>query len=613
MLTISLRIGNKINFRKNVINTFSYKLIQKYFTKFYKVSFTGLDKYLSNEELKAILSEFNEINIHRTSKSTNKNYGHADISTHLESDKIKSKFEGIKIMGKTVKIRLKEIDEEIQEIMSKQYNNFDYSEIRHNNQESSKYLQDYIKGYCLKNMHNNPFEVKKLITELESRKNNDWMIVENYNSVYFQFEYAIQTIKGQKFKNIKDFKNFQTFLPIKSLTEFFNDSKNSEHVEMIKLMSEKIEKIFANLNYNSYDTTKKKGVYRNLNIKLFNNSYLVSLMISMAELSNIDVKLIIESLKFEFNSLKNVVVYLTINEKVQGVVDNSSIFYFVTGSNVELEDKNSEKLICLPVISTCGGDKYKNSGEEKENNHESNDSIGITDNKIRNYNSKIKIKIYPFINEFPIHLKKLDLRNIFGKNKFNNVIDFSSRYVLTSSILDFESSMDNLAESESENKNKDRNFSNSGQSTSVKKILTLKQEFNFSVFDVNSKTEMKVDDLINPEVVEGENKIQVTKFENMNLLEKFLSSSNFTSNDLLIYNTNMNISGIDRLFLLTKYHLIFSPSINQILDFIKIYGNNNLNCKLLKVVVIKDELYGVRETVFAFENQTINTNSLTKP
>ncbi len=76
----------------------------------------------------------------------------------------------------------------------------------------------------------------------------------------------------------------------------------------------------------------------------------------------------------------------------------------------------------------------------------------------------------------------------------------------------------------------------------------------------------------------------------------------FNGNSLVIYNANLNLSGLEKIFSSTKYHLIFSHSINHTLDFIKLYGNNEINFKLLKIIVIKNELHGIKEIAFAFEN-----------
>src|SRR5690606_35693293 len=90
----------------------SLQFCRKYFSKFYKITFSGLDKYVQAKDLKKHLSEINEITLLRINKSSHRNYGHADINSGLDLDKIKEKLECIKISGKNLKVRVKEIDDD---------------------------------------------------------------------------------------------------------------------------------------------------------------------------------------------------------------------------------------------------------------------------------------------------------------------------------------------------------------------------------------------------------------------------------------------------------------------------------------------------------------------
>lgn len=78
--------------------------------KLFKLTFSGLDKAHSADDIKKVLSLVNEIIVIRIDKQKKMNFCHTNVKSFLEAEDLKSKFDNLKITNKLVKVRVKEID-----------------------------------------------------------------------------------------------------------------------------------------------------------------------------------------------------------------------------------------------------------------------------------------------------------------------------------------------------------------------------------------------------------------------------------------------------------------------------------------------------------------------
>lgn len=548
-------------FNKNRILTFPFKHTLKFFSeKFYKVTFSGLDKFISNEDFRNILDNINEVKVHRSNKSTNKNYAHVDLSSTLNITSLREKFESVKIMGKTVKVRVKELDEETKNLLSKSYNNFEFMHLS-NREEAISYVKEYMKMFYLKNLTDNPHQIKSLLDQVG--KNTDWMKIYNYNRQLFEFEYKLQILKDfddRRFTR-KDLLNNPTFLAIRNFSNFSEKHEKSNLI--IKNIHEIFEKIFQKLGYPSFDIMNNKGVYRNLQIKILNTDekeencfypkFMVTLMLSMSELSQVDLKILSEAIKYEFKLYANqIIFYLSINEKVQSLVQNSSIFYLISGNQPYLE-------------YAC------NASNSNQN----------------------KIKIFPVSSDtLPLYLSKIDFKEIFGKSEFSNVyeLDFSMNYVPNSTLMNI--SVEN-------------------------KIYFLRHKIEFGIYDMQTR-----EDLLESKnlFTSDNNKLEVVaNFDDYVKLINGINGKEQTANlDCGINSANSSYITDDKQNLLiinlrdlsskkfkfdkirdnAKYHVIISHSYSQILDFLKNYQTMP---NLKKMVFVSDNLFEYKEIVVLLE------------
>lgn len=359
-----------------------YNFGVKYFSdKYYKVTFSGLDKFISNEELNNTLAHLNELKIIRTNKSSNKNYAHLDVSSNLSVDIIKRKFESIKILGKNVKVRVKEQDNDYKETNK---NIFDFSELnKENEEETHQLILKFVKMFISKNLTDNPYQVIAFSKKIEENKNI--IKVEEYTRKLFDFNYQIQVLMNLDTRRVKE--DPGTFLSLKGYSEF--DQKSNP---LFKEIFSAFERLFIELKYPSYDLQKRKGIYRQLQIKYTGsneNKFIITLMVSAEQLSDIDKRILIEAIKFEFNKFKDdFIIYLAINEKNQATINNSTLFYMVQGLNPYI---TLDKLHVFPM--TC--------------------------------------------DTLPLYLSGMNLEEIFGCNNFEEVyeFDYSNNIIPISSIL----------------------------------------------------------------------------------------------------------------------------------------------------------------------------------
>jgi hypothetical protein len=348
-----------------------FKFNAKYFCKnvekTFKVTFSGLDKFLTNADIEKSMERINELKILRLNKSPNRNYCHLELSSLLNDLELKEKLENIKILGKSVKVRVKEFDEETDISLKQNHTIFDQALIN-DIQTSRKILKENSGNFYIKHLTSNLVNVKALTDSID---NIDINIV-NIKPTIYEFEYKINL-------NNDSLKLDKQYITIKDSKDLKNDKENEKLLESNNLILDRLYNIFTKLQYSSYDHVKKKGVLKEIQIRVCNMNYLVAIMLSQAELTSKDFTVIREAVSYEFRSDFNISIYLAINEKVQASFDNAQYYQHVYG-----------KPAYLKVDS---------------------------------------MNIYPFDNDFLFYLKDLDLAQITKSNKIAAIIDKSSNFV----------------------------------------------------------------------------------------------------------------------------------------------------------------------------------------
>jgi hypothetical protein len=511
------------NFKNNNFKSFS--------SKFYKVTFSGLDKFLSGKELRNILNELNEVSIIRVNKSTNKNYGHADISTQLEDKQIKNKFDSIRILGRLVKVRVKEIQDEDSQLLLKE-NVFEYESINKlNHDQSAEYIIEYLNNFYIKNLTDNLTYVRQLSDNIKTNK--EILFIHDYKRKFFDFEYKFNNIGLTKGKKGNKNKIDNLFIPIRTLSSFDSQLEYKPYTNVIETIGDKLCECIKNLDYKIFDEETKKGVYRALQIKFTPSTkkFLVSLMISMTELSKFDYLILKDALKYEFSSFKesnNISLYITINEKVNASISTSREFHHIFGNDHCLELEYSNKNVKLVKVYPFDDDKY---------------------------------------NLF--YLEEFSLNKIFNsENKFENLIDITSFNIPFSYLME----------------------------ANVNNKYFVKQKQNFKIFDI-SGDEITVNEQINCEINGDNNFKNIQKLDELDNL--FLSTSTLTNENVISINLRLGKVKVDKIISKIKYHLLFSNSFAQILDFIKNYSGSDI--KFHKVIITKNTDHRVNEIILALE------------
>jgi len=403
---------------------------EKRIDKIFKLTFSGLDKFTTNNDLNSKLDELSEIKVIRIQKLANKNYGHADIVSKLDSEILKFKFESLKILGKSLKVRIREAIDEPNEILFKKYTYFDFDKLiayYENKGQESKLIEDlkkdciqnlyeFIHNFYIKTLTDNPLAIKYLLSRFIGFKNNNskefdknkidydcigenklFEIIDFEKEVlhyefYINYDLNLALMKNSDLKiiNINSRKNIgrnsvdeiaqSILVPIKLnlLKNEFNKDNNYENlqnpsiemdnidedqksfkffeenntnvkykkqIERINFILKKFIEIVKNLEYTSYIITKNSpnGVYRHLNIKFNEDKILLTLMISSARITNIDLKIIIDALKYEFFEMSNFLsIYIAFNEKVIAEIKNSASFMKILGKENHLIVENNQ-------------------------------------------------------------------------------------------------------------------------------------------------------------------------------------------------------------------------------------------------------------------------------
>jgi hypothetical protein len=246
--------------------------------KLYKLTLTGLDKFLSIQEINSKISELSDLKILRIEKKTSKNYGHADILTKLPLENLKLKFQSLKILGKSVKIRIREPNiSDDPEYFNKNYTFFDFEKfenfeedffsykailnlrenenksekinvnnsnniitINNDNDKNNKFVREaylafervkesqkicldniylFVHQFYLKNLIDNPKSIKFLLEKFVGYKENN---IKEFDSNKIKYDNTI-FVKNTKYENINYNNNIN--ININKIFEVINISK----------------------------------------------------------------------------------------------------------------------------------------------------------------------------------------------------------------------------------------------------------------------------------------------------------------------------------------------------------------------------------------------------
>lgn len=636
------------------INYFLFSKNQE--DKVYKVTFSGLDKFTSIEDLNNKLLTLNEIKVLRINKLSNKNYGHADIITKLDDDLLKFKFESLKILGKSLKVRIRQTIDDSTESLLKKYTFFDFEKVNQIEDQAETankakciksfidHIYEFIHNFYIKNLADNPTSIKFLLSRfVETKENkaefdknkinydclgdNNLFEIKIFEKAIFDYEYhinfhinlALMRSENLKFININS-KNVigkstlnhsqdEILIPTKSSFNKISDinGENYEHKEesnnsnyngvsyydfteiakndKIKIQIKRIQEILENftsiiknLEYTSYRNLKNisTGVYRNLNVKFNEDHIILTLMITSSKLTIVDLKIIVDALKYEFGILSNYLsIFIAFNEKVIAEIKNSSNFVKVLGQKSYLKIDNE------------------------------------------NQKHKKEIKIYPFDSEENLsYLKYLDYASLFNFKHENEYKDkFQFKYVmdLTSPFSPFAYLMD----------------------LKYDNFIFLKEEYKFNLFNINNDNDLLNQDLkefiSNKKTQETKNEFLAfgkeikkdgklccinvsnnesfdeSEFKKFRILKRYdmdneiKNKLNLKKDDLreslLVLNLkNFNLK-INKQIKCFKYQIIISNSFSQILDYLKNFSNSQIALQDIKMKFIKDQNLQIRDII----------------
>ena len=366
---------------------FKYLLKKQFCIKKYKVTLSNVDKFTTIQEINFVLCQINQITILRVNKSTKKNYCHIDINSELNEEELRIKLENFKVFGNKVKYRLKQLDtfetkdddeseKELNSALTLKNNILTFLKTNFIKFIGCKHITDifdqidYEKCFEVK-------ECKKRFLEYEYKF--------AYNDLYLKSKKKLD--ESQKYKLIP----IKTYFDIAKDTGE-NDGKSKKSSEIFGENEKVMKKIFSTslsiidkLDLDLYNNDIHSGVWRNIQIKMFDDQILVNYMISQMKLDAIDLKYLKEIIKAEFNNIEKVdSIYIALNDKIKANTNNSSNFIFV--------GKKPFLSYVLPE-------------------------------------NKLNINILPFYSNVFENFNLINIKEIFGISVFDNVYDFSCLYI----------------------------------------------------------------------------------------------------------------------------------------------------------------------------------------
>jgi hypothetical protein len=295
--------------------------------KTFKVTFSGIDKFLSNRDIENSMERINELKILRVNKSPNKNFCHLEISSLLSDQGLRAKLENFKILGKSVKVRIKEFDEEMDTRVKLNYTEYDQSLISDIG-TTLTVLKETSNNFYIKNLSSNLVNVKALAGQIDTIP----IEIKTVKPILYDFEYKINI----NTKNKLD----KAFATVRDSKDFIDNEDNKISIEFMDIIKEKLLKIFTKLNYRSYDYIKKTGVLKEIQIRYSDSQYLLTIMLSQEELTNNDFICIREAINYEFKEYTNLLIYLAVNDKINARFHNSAYYQHILGTSSYLNIKD---------------------------------------------------------------------------------------------------------------------------------------------------------------------------------------------------------------------------------------------------------------------------------
>ena len=405
MKTYSTRIYK--SFHKSFCTLTRYK---------YKLTLTSIDKYMMNEDIKDWIAKIEGITLLNLNKGSNKNYCHANITSKLTIDQIRENLKSIKHMGKTLKFRISEVipdpnsdrpNSNLSDCNSSQsqlVNIFSNSNI-----ESLKSsIKNYIINFFRKKQSSSPKFSKVFTNIFESYDESKIEIIEFERKLY-NYEFQINQNKTKKRTS------HILFFPLKIYTV------NKNYDLLVKKVKEAITTIIENIHLPVYEQIRGLGVWRNVQIKIYDNQCIVTLLISRFEANTIDIEYIAKALKQELEMLPVNSVYLAFSEKIKATVVDSETFLFISGNYpFIMPDRNSkaDNTDNASTVNAVNADKVGIAGNT--GNIKSTDISVITTDSSHNL-----LPILPYQDDYYNFLEKVNVNDIFKKTTFEDIIDLS--------------------------------------------------------------------------------------------------------------------------------------------------------------------------------------------
>ena len=322
----------------------------KFTTKLFKVTISGIDKKTSKEDLLKNITTLSEVNILRLSKDYKQNYCQINLKTKLSISELRTKFENYKILNKNNKIRIKEVDKDLDYFDKDILNSFTSDELKTTKDLNNLILSKYKDKEYLTN-------IKNFISNLDDK---NFLIP--YKSSYFEAEYSILHLndidnykpEGKKNFKIEDIKYYK----IIELNSNFNlkdssDLPYSQYRKISDICLNSLDLVLSNFNFFPY-LDLYKTIWRGFKIQIYENNIVVTLMFSISLLSKADILHIKQAIIYKFHSLFShelfkVDFFISINEQKGSKISKAEKFIDLKHiDEASSTSKNELKYFCFP-------------------------------------------------------------------------------------------------------------------------------------------------------------------------------------------------------------------------------------------------------------------------
>lgn len=614
---------SNISSNKNVMDYIKEDILEK--PKLFKLTFMGLESMTTTEEVKKVLSLINEITVLNVDKKNKKNYCHVNLKSYLNEEILKDKMNKLKITGKAVKVRVKEIDtwidnvdkkklepvlgelksiSEINEFINKELNRKQMS----SRPENIRYLNSFLE-YFEKEKQSNP----TLLIQNLSEKN----FLINFSPNYVEFEWLINhlnekdLIKNQ-FKEIKlgDLKEKNYFInEIKTFTflekgiksDKLNDNTKSYYNQITYLKEEcrrSLDDLIKNLKFPPfYDNNQLIWKGMKLQILHEDSKYICNICISIEVnlLSLLDISIIKKALLFKFKKIFDCTnlegnAFLCISKGINSQINESTKFININDI-VDYDELNK-------YIRNNINDNSKSEHEYAKKFIKMNKSKILTNcNKLNPYNSVDSVieyvksydfkKIKMFRNSFH-YIGNLIPSTVFKKNnelQYKSGLKVNIMNVEESKFIEHANILENL-----------ENYKIIEKSPLLHKIMS-----NKSMNNQNN-------------ILKGQ-KIEETEFFKNCSLEELEVKESLLIINLTELNKNKNHQiQVKKLMQNVKHQLLYCNSIKELIDFCKFYSNRNIDFKVIDFHLIESLYLNFNSFILLIEllknydDQNLNDN-----